>query len=467
MALTKRQTDSKKGKARIYICLPCGFRHEAPTGANCTWSQPQEGHAGGRDVPLPTRRPVPAARPSVQATAATSPERAADPMDDESLEVVLAVVPPQKRKCGHAELPAKRMCPIPAPRLPVSRQLPSSAEEDAEGLFMSHLQLAQEANQARCDQIAAEGRAEQYSIRASIVALSSRIKESLTRPASTVPQPTVQTPAQVPEKPQPTPQAEPTPSTSGLASHTPTSGEAITPEQLEEAVEPEKSLRHDRSTSSITRGILQEIGLIATADKDKRRHRKTASGKCREAPEGADWPEEYVYRLDGSEPSYDSLSLPEFVAAIISIMEELTPVLASTAKVIRLFHYYRTLMEGCFEVEWAVARTAHKQVLQGLEHKRIVWSYLASCIDMKRNALQRAQRRQVDASLPVSHPPQPPPAQVHPCPDYQVLNCTNQGEHWSNGRNRSQCCAWLILFPSKMSCFQNLEGNNISQSQAS
>ena len=221
----------------------------------------------------------------------------------------------------------------------------------------------------------------------------------------------------------------------------------MTPEDLQNSDEPIKSLRRDRSTSSLARGILQEIGIMAGNERDRRRRGR--GGKHRELIEGADWPEDYVYRLDGTEPSYDSLTLAEFVAAVFSIMEELTPITAKNAKVIRLFHYYRAFMEDCFEVDWPVVRTAHKQVLQGLEHKRIFWSDAASCIDTKRNALQRAQRRNMDVNVNVAPAPAstsqgPHGGPVHPCPEYQILGCTFHGEHWVNDQLMSHCCAWCI-----------------------
>ena len=254
-------------------------------------------------------------------------------------------------------------------------------------------------------------------MRASIVALSALIKESITR---SVPQPTSPVVATSSTPIPATPvshirQAEPQPSTSTQTTTATSSETAVTPEQLQQSDEPVKSLRRDTSTSSLARGILQEIGFIATGERDRKRRRRGQNGKHREAPEGADWPEDYVYRLDGSEPLYDTLTLPEFAAAMLSIMEEMTPVLPANAKVIRLFHYYRGLMEDCFEVDWSVARTAHKQVLQGLEHKRITWSDATSCIDTKRNAIQRAQRRSIEPSSQ-PQPNAPPPAPYPPLP---------------------------------------------------
>ena len=351
---------------------------------------------------------------------------------------------PRKDLSPVKESPAKRFKPTPAPRRRLVTRPPPPTEpsDDEEPIMADSLRRMDEANQARCEQIAAEGRQERDSMRASIAALSALIRESMSRSVPEQPSLVVTPPTPVPVTPvSNTKQADPQPSTSTHTDTATSSETAVTPERLQQSDEPVKSLRRDQSTSSLARGILQEIGLIATGERDRKRRRRGNNGKHREAPEGADWPEDYVYRLDGSEPSYDTLTLPEFAAAMISIMEELTPVLPATEKVIRMFHYYRGLMEDCFEDDWSVARTAHKQVLQGLEHKRIVWSDAVSCIDTKRNAIQRAQRRNVEPPAQ----PQPtasPLVPVHPCPDYQVLSCTSQADHWVNGRLHTHCCAW-------------------------
>ena len=188
MAPIKRKSGSKKGKSRIYICLPCGFRHEAPTGANCRRKQ------HGPPDPPATRtrssRPTPALGRPVAPCTAVSP-RVSSSSEDEPLEEVLQS---SARGIKRAREPVERepvMCspykrprPIPAPRRPLFRPPPSVSElscDDEPNRFEDKLRQMDEANQARCAQIAAEGREERDSMKASIVALSTLIRESLQR----------------------------------------------------------------------------------------------------------------------------------------------------------------------------------------------------------------------------------------------------------------------------------------------
>ena len=95
--------------------------------------------------------------------------------------------------------------------------------------------------------------------------------------------------------------------------------------------------------------------------------------------------------LGGGEPTYDSLSLAEFVAGYLSIMEEVTPVCTDNALLLNHLIYLRQLMEDCFMSEWHMVRMAHKHVLIGIEHQRFRWSDAEVVMDVKRTALARIQ----------------------------------------------------------------------------
>ena len=131
----------------------------------------------------------------------------------------------------------------------------------------------------------------------------------------------------------------------------------ITAEQLSEAPRPVKRLRRDSASAAAAKELLKEIGYVASKG-------NCASDKNIEAS----WPEDYIDRLDGSEPTYESLSLSEFIAGYLSIMEESVPICQQTQPIIRHIHYLRGLMEDCFETDWQTVRTAHKQVLHAIEH---------------------------------------------------------------------------------------------------
>ena len=104
---------------------------------------------------------------------------------------------------------------------------------------------------------------------------------------------------------------------------------------------------------------------------------KSGSDRASEVP----WPEDYIDRLDGSEPMYESLTLSEFVAGYLSILEDL-PSNVDCDNVRRHVHYLRVLMDDCFETEWTVVRTAHKQVLNAIEYGRIKWGNSNACLTL-------------------------------------------------------------------------------------
>ena len=178
----------------------------------------------------------------------------------------------------------------------------------------------------------------------------------------------------------------------------------------------------------------------------------------------ADWPDLYVYRLGGAEPTYDSLSMPEFIAGYLSIMEEVTTVCSMNVNLLRHLTYLRQLMEDCFLTEWHLVRTAHKHVLNGIEHRRFTWNDMSVVIDTKRTALNRLQGSShapvqvasssyqgLDQSLQ-SPDPQPGTSSVVPAPRgppvacqlYQNLTCMYTCDHESEGVLLLHCCSFCL-----------------------
>ena len=180
--------------------------------------------------------------------------------------------------------------------------------------------------------------------------------------------------------------------------------------------------------------ILREIALI---DSGARRKKGGHSSKHSVTQIEADWPDLYVYRVGNADPTYNSLSLAEFVAGYLSIMEEVTPLLPSNARLLRHLTYLRQLMEDSFLADWEVVKMALKQVLLSIEHKRIDWDNAALVLDTKRVALARIQQ-----SALAGRPTQPlstsgagrgsVPTSV--CNDYQTLACSHATDHDSDGR---------------------------------
>ena len=141
------------------------------------------------------------------------------------------------------------------------------------------------------------------------------------------------------------------PSTSGNNVH-------LSPEELTNAVNPIRTLRRHRPSANNAMSILQELALLEAGGRRKKGG-QLPSKSCNAQVE-ADWPDLYVYRLGGAEPTYDSLSMPEFIASGLSFMEEVTTVCSMNVNLLRHLTYLRHLMEDCFLTEWHLVRTAHK-----------------------------------------------------------------------------------------------------------
>ena len=217
--------------------------------------------------------------------------------------------------------------------------------------------------------------------------------------------------------------AQPRPSTSGAPSQ-----RGVSPEHLIVDPHPVKRLRRDRASADKAKELLEEIGYVAVKG-------KSSSTEADDAP----WPEDYIDRLDGTEPTYESLSLCEFVAGYLSIMEEGLPPGAGNDGFRRHLNYLRGLMEDCFETEWTVVRTAHKQVLHGIEHGRLKWGDMSACMSVKANAIQRVLRIQkLEPVVKAADTDRP----LNPCPLYQSLNCQLPVEHMVGNVLYTHCCSY-------------------------
>ena len=153
--------------------------------------------------------------------------------------------------------------------------------------------------------------------------------------------------------------------------------------------------------------------------------------------------------MPGAEPTYDSLSLPEFVAGYLSIMEEATVVCPLNVKSLKHISYLHQLMEDCFMANWHMVRAAHKHVLNGIEHKRFAWDDTAIVIDTKRAALARIQSCGLQASVVQGNAVLSPLQEVPVgrsivCQAYQQLNCPFVNDHTVGQVSHMHCCAFCF-----------------------
>ena len=234
-------------------------------------------------------------------------------------------------------------------------------------------------------------------------------------------------PAGIPQPPPllvPTAQAQPAAAPKASASQ----AEPVSQEVLEEAPRPVKRLRMDRVSSDGAKELLKEIGFIPAP-----------KGKVQSNPNSVDdmWPEDYIERLDGTEPTYETLAIHEFVGGYISIMENSLPPQPHPA-IRRHLRYLRSLMADCNGTEWPTVRSAHRLLLSELDFGRLSWTDTRACMDMKAHALQRILRIQ-SSSTAVKAPV--PEVITTPCPMYQSSSCAFPGEHTADGIKYAHCCA--------------------------
>ena len=188
--------------------------------------------------------------------------------------------------------------------------------------------------------------------------------------------------------------AAPTASLPSVISDTSDPSRSVSPAELQADSQPVKRLRYDQKTSTAADQFLKDIGYISSQ----------GNNNSDSSPANGLWPKDYVDRLTGNEPTFDSLKLSEFISGYISIMEETLPRGVDLSDLRRHFSYLRCLMVDCSEVDWVTARTAHKQVLLGIHYRRFTWLDQRACIDAKRDAIQRIlriPREAVPKALPV------------------------------------------------------------------
>ena len=243
-------------------------------------------------------------------------------------------------------------------------------------------------------------------------------------------------------------------------------GQHISTCELQEAADRVRTLRRHKSSASRATTILRELALLESGGV-KKSGGQAGDKNCNNNNQvEADWPDLYVYWLGGAEPTYDSLSLPEFIAGYLSIMEEVTAVCPMNVRLLRHISYLRQLMEDCFLTEWHLVCTAHKHMLNGIEHHRFSWEETAVVIDRKRTALNRLLRSsqtpvlamtsvasQVIDSTTCSTPVQstsvsiaaaPMSSNSVVCQLYQQLNCNFTNDHEVDSTIRLHCCAFCL-----------------------
>ena len=201
----------------------------------------------------------------------------------------------------------------------------------------------------------------------------------------------------------------PTGSLPSVISDTSNPSRSVSPADLQAESQPVRRLRKDPKLSTAADQFLKDIGYLSSQ----------GNSNSESSPANGLWPEDYVDRLTGNEPTFDSLKLSEFISGYVSIMEETLPRGVDLAALRRHFSYLRSLMVDCSEVDWVTARTAHKQVLLGIHYRRFTWLDQRACVDAKHDAIQRILRilrEAVPKALPA------PEVVITPCPLWRIAS---------------------------------------------
>ena len=334
------RTTSTRGKARVYMCLPCGKRHEAPTGGACARQGPPTRKA--RSTAKPTRG---LARPASQAKASAAETRCPGrppkivPLpitDDDESETDVETLPLaprglQKRARSPdvpTEEPLPKRRPVPKPSLarPTTSTAPSVSDADTalhthdEALvqvLLAQMTSIQKENREERDRMAVEHRADRETLQNSIATINacveslvsaSRLQEQARPMQPTLPDLTPPTPTRPVDQAPPglpniqSPPAAPVidppgPTIVGSRDHLFPNGQRAvgntTPELLEQSNNPAKTLRSDEPTASVAKEILRVVGILH--DLPGKKDNKSGYPKLRKKI--AKCPSDYVCRL--------------------------------------------------------------------------------------------------------------------------------------------------------------------------
>ena len=215
---------------------------------------------------------------------------------------------------------------------------------------------------------------------------------------------------------------------------------------------PVKRLRKDKKTATAADQFLKDIGYIAASQGNSSSDISPADGL---------WPKDCVDRLSGADPTFDSLKLSEFISGYIAITEATLPPGLDLTDLRRYFDYLRSLMVDCAEVSWVTTRTAHKQVLLGIHHRRLKWLKQRGCLDAKRDDIQHILRIPIQSASQQLPSPEP---EINLCPLYQSENSVT--DHTTDGTTYTHCCSYCHRTSRKKDIHPEASCNKKSEAEA-
>ena len=469
----------------MYLCPACEHRHVPPTGIQCPHVQqprttPLEATARSqRLASLRARTPSSdenddylrcsgrtrrSLRPSTGPGSSSEDEHSQDMFVTQPTTSEGRSARPEEAPAQPSALPPVRSTPpVPPPRSSLFRPAVQPLQPDVATMLLEQMREMQAQNQREFARLEQQGAADRLALQQAIETFASRPDQAPDKPATVVTGgqradtpiaiagPSHSTPGNGDQRPpesiavagssssrhvvpdtqtnSSTSRVTPTASLPSVISDTSDPSRSVSPADLQAESQPVRRLRKDPKSSTAADQFLKGIGYLSSQ----------GNNNSDSSPADGLWPEDYVDRLTGNEPTFDSLKLSEFISGYISIMEETLPRGVDLADLRRHFSYLRNLMMDCSKVDWVTARTAHKQVLLGIHYRRFTWLDQWACVDAKRDAIQRIlriPREAVPKALPA------PEVVITPCPLYQSENCQLAAEHTTDGIKYTHCCGY-------------------------
>ena len=470
MAPDPKKHSTKKGNARTYLCSACGVRHASPTGAKCVRNAKRSGEDDTSSVEASQGK----RHRTNYAPTQPDPPNQVQSSDDESMSEMFARLDGPLFPTGGPSVDLETNSHLSADDFGVSHNpTPGPSDTtgprpDAESVASKDMfkmlceQVAMLADTQACERerMERENKASLEAIRLSIANMSQQTSSAPHPPQGQAAWPLASSNRGGSSS---SPQCgirQPVSAGSRQSVLKPCALEAlgpmqpdmlkqdVTPQSLATEEDPVHTLRRHRPPANQATAILKELALMEAGS--KKRKGEMAPHKSSNTQIEADWPDLYIYRLGGNELIYGSLTLAEFVAGYLSIVEEVTAVYPINDRLLKHISYLRQLMEDCFLANWHAVRTAHKHVLNTIKHHRFLWEDTVMVLDTKRTALNRILNSHAMFAQPVNvhiaPAPQAPLGAAHSvvCIAYQQLACPMLGDHDIDGTMNLHYCNFCL-----------------------
>ena len=220
-------------------------------------------------------------------------------------------------------------------------------------------------------------------------------------------------------------------------------GTWVTADTLRNAVDPIARLREDGATAAQAQAILGASGVSLNdfegINVNSGFYRTMHDTKLFDVP----WLNDSVYRNSGKKATFDSMSIPEFVAGYCKIVIASLPDVKVTADHVG---YLADVMSDIEGGQWELVRNSHRQVLHQIEQGQLVWEDVAARDSFRSKYLQRAERAAgLGKSFKNNNMGGGGAADVMPrglaCGPFQSNRCVFSSHHQSNGQNWVHMCA--------------------------